>query len=114
MCVFVISDHTLNSSHLLLTPGVTVISTPDFPEIGRLEHTDERVSLTEGLKQLVGTYWVLMVVVAFLLVLMLGDPGLLKTVYLIFFFYFMITYQVQSIAVYIMVYVTCTTVQYSM
>jgi len=39
-------------------------------------------------------YWVLAVVGAFLLVTLAGQPSLLKTVYLVFFFIFLITYQV--------------------
>lgn len=46
------------------------------------------------LEEILSTYWVLAVVGAFLLVTLPGDPSLLKTVYLIFFFVFLITYQV--------------------
>ena len=49
-----------------------------------------------SLKLLLSTYWVLVVVGAFLLVILTGQPSLLKTVYLIFFFVFLITYQVHS------------------
>ena len=50
----------------------------------------------KSLKLLLSTYWVLVVVGAFLLVILIGQPSLLKTVYLIFFFVFLITYQVCS------------------
>ena len=43
---------------------------------------------------LLSNYWVLVVVAAFLLVSLSGEPNMLKTVYLIFFFVFLITYQV--------------------
>ena len=43
---------------------------------------------------LLSNYWVLVVVAAFLLVFLSGEPNMLKTVYLIFFFVFLITYQV--------------------
>ena len=49
-----------------------------------------------SLKLLLSTYWVLVVVGAFLLVILTGQPSLLKTVYLIFFFVFLIIYQVCS------------------
>ena len=49
-----------------------------------------------GLFLVVGTYWVLVVVGAFLLVFLTGQPGLLKTVYLFFFFYLILTYQVRE------------------
>ena len=49
-----------------------------------------------SLKLLLSTYWVLVVVGAFLLVILTGQPSLLKTVYLIFLFVFLITYQVHS------------------
>ena len=49
-----------------------------------------------SLKLLLSTYWVLVVVGAFLLVILTGQPSLLKTVYLIFLFVFLITYQVRS------------------
>ena len=49
-----------------------------------------------SLKLLFSTYWVLVVVGAFLLVILTGQPSLLKTIYLIFFFVFLITYQVCS------------------
>ena len=41
-------------------------------------------------------YWVLLVVAAFLLVTLSGEPNLFKTIYLVFFFVFLITYQVSS------------------
>ena len=47
-----------------------------------------------SLKLLLSTYWVLAVIGAFLLVTLAGQPSLLKTVYLVFFFIFLITYQV--------------------
>jgi hypothetical protein len=43
------------------------------------------------------TYWVLAVVGAFLLVTLTGEPSALKTVYLVGFFIFMITYQVRGV-----------------
>lgn len=46
--------------------------------------------------RLLRTYWVLAVVGAFLLVTLTGEPSALKTVYLICFFIFMITYQVRG------------------
>ena len=49
-----------------------------------------------SLKLLLSTYWVLVVVGAFLLVILTGQPSLLKTVYLVFFFVFLIIYQVRS------------------
>ena len=59
------------------------------------EHIRQRAELYKGLWQLVATYWILVVVGAFLLVTMTGDPSFFKLVYLLFFFYFMITYQVR-------------------
>ena len=61
-----------------------------------------------GLVQLMGTYWVLAVVGAFLLVILTGDPGFLKTVYLVWFFYLIMTYQVHTymyVCVYVCIYV---------
>ena len=54
-----------------------------------------RSKIYSSLEQLLRTYWVLVVVGAFLLVFLSGDPSLLKTVYLIFFFVFLVTYQVR-------------------
>lgn len=50
---------------------------------------------------LLKTYWVLVVVAAFLLVFLTGEPNLFKTIYLIFFFVFLITYQVRINIIYI-------------
>ena len=47
-----------------------------------------------SVQRLLRTYWVLAVVGAFLLVTLTGEPSALKTVYLVCFFIFMITYQV--------------------
>ena len=49
--------------------------------------------ITEGF-YLLSTYWILVVVAAFLLVFLSGEPSVLKTVYLIFFFLFLVMYQV--------------------
>ena len=65
--------------------------------------TDSHVSQSElarskiysSLKELFSTYWVLVVIGAFLLVFLTGTPSLLKTIYLIFFFVFLVTYQVR-------------------
>lgn len=43
---------------------------------------------------LLSKYWVLVVVAAFLFVFLSGEPNLFKMIYLIFFFVFLITYQV--------------------
>lgn len=53
--------------------------------------------LVKSTYALLSSYWVLVVVVAFLLVFLSGEPSLLKTIYLIFFFVFLITYQVSLI-----------------
>ena len=43
---------------------------------------------------LLSNYWVLVVVSAFLLLFLSGEPNMFKTIYLIFFFVFLVTYQV--------------------
>ena len=84
-----------NVPNLASPPPGRASADPADPEVETTEQRSEQVSRTyEGLVQLVGTYWVLFVVAAFLMVMLMGDPGLLKTVYVVFFFYFMITYQV--------------------
>lgn len=50
-----------------------------------------------SIQRLLRTYWVLAVVGAFLLVTLTGEPSALKTVYLVCFFIFMITYQVRGV-----------------
>ena len=42
------------------------------------------------------TYWILVVVGAFLLVILVGNPSLLKSVYVAFFFVFLLLYQVRE------------------
>ena len=46
------------------------------------------------LKLLLTSYWILVVVLAFVLVILTGEPSILKSVYLIFFFIFLFLYQV--------------------
>lgn len=53
--------------------------------------------LVKSTYALLSSYWVLVVVVAFLLVFLSGEPSLFKTIYLIFFFVFLITYQVSLV-----------------
>ena len=48
---------------------------------------------------LISSYWILVVVAAFLLVFLSGEPNVLKTVYLIFFFLFLVTYQVNHLII---------------
>ncbi len=69
-------------------------STPDGDPSVEIQQREKDMGKYKGLLQLVGTYWVLAVMGAFLLVFLSGEPGLLKTVYLIFFFYLILTYQV--------------------
>ena len=69
--------------------------TSDDPTTGQVSKTQLVSShFYTSLKRLLSTYWVLAVVGAFLLVILTGQPSLLKTVYLVFFFIFLITYQV--------------------
>lgn len=53
-----------------------------------------RSKLYHSALPLCSNYWVLLVIGAFLLVTLTGEPNLFKTIYLIFFFVFLITYQV--------------------
>lgn len=53
--------------------------------------------LVKSTYALLSSYWVLVVIVAFLLVFLSGEPSLFKTIYLIFFFVFLITYQVSLV-----------------
>ena len=46
------------------------------------------------LKLLLTSYWILVVVLAFVLVILAGEPSILKSVYLVFFFVFLLLYQV--------------------
>ena len=55
-----------------------------------------RSKIYSSIVRLLRTYWVLAVVGAFLLVTLTGEPSALKIIYLIFFFIFMITYQVRG------------------
>ena len=57
---------------------------------------EARLAIYYSMIRLLRTYWVLAVVGAFLLVTLTGEPSALKSVYLIFFFIFMITYQVRE------------------
>lgn len=77
----------------LLSPGLV----SDSPRMESPDQVAHRAQAYEGLRQLIATYWVLLVVGAFLLVIMSGDPSFLKTIYLVFFFIFMITYQVLNL-----------------
>jgi len=60
---------------------------------GEVEQKDQ---LYRNLRQLIATYWVLPVVGAFLFVILSGEPSFLKVIFLVSFFYFMITYQVHK------------------
>lgn len=78
-------------------------STPgrDTPVEEDPETTASRAKVYKSAYRLVSTYWVLVVLGAFLLVTLAGRPSLLKTVYLVFFFLFMITYQVGPIFIWL-------------
>lgn len=69
-------------------------ASPDMDPSVEIQQRTMAMDRYKGLLQLVGTYWILAVVGAFLLVFLSGEPGFLKTVYLIFFFYLILTYQV--------------------
>lgn len=69
------------------------------PDIESPEILRQRAALYEGLRQLIATYWVLVVVGSFLLVILVGDPSLFKVVYLFFFFTFLVIYQVCGVSV---------------
>ena len=74
------------------------------PFIAPIDNKDEETSVTfvqeigAGLLRngllLLSSYWILVVVAAFLLVFLAGEPNLFKTIYLVFFFIFLFTYQV--------------------
>ena len=71
--------------------------TPDEHELsGSADHEAKkaRSQLYSSGYRLLCTYWVVVLVGAFLLVMLAGEPSLLKCVYLVFFFLFMVTYQV--------------------
>lgn len=53
--------------------------------------------------RLLCTYWVVVVVGAFLIVMLTGQPSVLKCVYLVCFFLFMVTYQVILLVIIIIV-----------
>ena len=57
--------------------------------------TGVAVILYRDLLLVMRTYWVLAVVGAFLLVILVGEPSVLKSVYLLFLFIFFIFYQVR-------------------
>ena len=72
---------------------VCIIIGDESPELETPEHLRQRAQLYEGLRQVIATYWVLLVVGAFLLVFLSGDPSFFKAIYVFFFFIFMISYQ---------------------
>lgn len=53
-----------------------------------------RTQLYHSVLPLLSNNWVLLVIGAFLLVTLTGEPNVFKTIYLVFFFVFLITYQV--------------------
>lgn len=55
---------------------------------------EARAKIYSSILNVIRTYWVIAVVGAFLLVILTGEPSALKTVYLVCFFIFLITYQV--------------------
>ena len=61
---------------------------------GSTEVKKARSRLYSSIYHLLCTYWVVVVIGAFLLVVLIGEPSVLKCVYLVGFFLFMITYQV--------------------
>ena len=74
-------------------------SSADSPDEDELSEStkinqDARKHIYTTVYHLMCTYWVVVVVGAFLLVMLTGAPSALKSIYLIFFFVFMITYQV--------------------
>ena len=78
-----------------------MISGRGTPDAEDVETAVARAKVYKSAYRLVSTYWILLVLGAFLLVTLAGPPSLLKTVYLIFFFLFMITYQVSPIVKYV-------------
>ena len=76
--------------------------TPDEHELsGSTEVKKARSRFYSSIYCLLCTYWVVVVVGAFLLVILTGEPSALKCVYLVSFFLFMITYQVLVVLEYI-------------
>lgn len=99
VCCWLLFDDTTLLSLLLLFSLLGGTDSPgtESPDIASPELISERAKLYEGLRQLIATYWVLVVMGSFLLVILLGDPSLFKVVYLIFFFLFLIIYQVSVV-----------------
>ncbi len=54
----------------------------------------DRKRLYVSVQKVASTYWILVVVAAFLFVTLTGRPTLFKAVYMVFFVLFLVTYQV--------------------
>ena len=89
-------SESVTSPLLLSHPSVSPGAPPPTSPPTSPPATSVRTALSSSLFQLLSTYWVLMVVAAFLLVALTGSPNIFTAIYLVCFFLFLCTYQVGS------------------